>query len=76
MAAHEKGYGHYAQPSFKSLKSLDLELFSKADLIYGRYRSVSSAQFAKSTCAGETDLICTQFRSVSMEVNCLRIKRI
>ena len=23
-----------------------------------------------------TDLICTQFRSVSMEVNCLRIKRI
>ena len=33
MAAHEKGYGHYAQPSFKSLKSLDLELFSKADLI-------------------------------------------
>ena len=45
MAAHEKEYGHYAQPSFKSLKSLDLELFSKADLIYGRYRSVSSAQF-------------------------------
>ena len=22
MAAHEKEYGHYAQPSFKSLKSL------------------------------------------------------
>ena len=62
MAAHEKGYGHYVQPSFKSLKSLDLELFSKADLICGRYRSVSSAQFGKNrTPLSVIIFLCTYF---------------